>query len=264
MKLSDELLMAYVDGQLDKPQIAVVSSILREDAELGERVMRLQRSQAYFLDTFGSLVRESMASGPRPRRNNGAKSGGFLQDARVAACTIGAMILALGVSAGFTGAYYSGMTTGGNIITSPMVHIGPANWPEDMAEFHAFFTAETVAVSPDSQTNPEVVKFQLAEFAHLAALPDFSEHGLKFLRGQMLNYRGNKLMQLVYKGKSSSLVALYITPGGLDMALTPGLFGDVKTVGWSAKEMRFLIAGDMTHEALSALAAVTQHQFNKS
>lgn len=264
MKLSDELLMAYVDGQLDKPQMSVVGRILHDDPELGERVARFQKSQAYFLDIFGNLVREGMASGPRPRRNKGAKPAGMLQDMRFTAATIGAMILVLGASAGFTAAYYSGMTTGGNIITAPMVQLPPANWPEDMAEFHAFFTAETVAVSPDSQTNPEVVKFQLADFAHLGTLPDFSAHGLKFLRGQMLHYRGNKLMQLIYMGKNTALVALYITPGGLDMAMTPGLFGDVKTIGWSANEMRFVLAGDMTLDALRALAAVTQHQFNKS
>lgn len=31
--LSDELLMAYVDGQLDKPQADVVNRLLRDDRE---------------------------------------------------------------------------------------------------------------------------------------------------------------------------------------------------------------------------------------
>ena len=45
MTLSDQLLLAYVDGQLDKPQAAVVSGIMRDDRELAYRISRLQETQ---------------------------------------------------------------------------------------------------------------------------------------------------------------------------------------------------------------------------
>ncbi|MGB0086920.1 MAG: hypothetical protein WBP94_16300, partial [Rhodomicrobiaceae bacterium] len=72
-----------------------------------------------------------------------------------------------------------------------------------------------------------------------------------------------KVMQLVYLGKNDPLVALYISAGGLDMAMSPGQFGDVNTMSWSANELRFVIAGDMPHQALRALAAVAQSQLLK-
>ena len=66
--LSDDVLMAYVDGQLDKPQAAVVGRLLRDDRDLAYRVSRLQQTQAQLLDTFGALLREGMsASGSRAR-----------------------------------------------------------------------------------------------------------------------------------------------------------------------------------------------------
>jgi anti-sigma factor RsiW len=70
-------------------------------------------------------------------------------------------------------------------------------------------------------------------------------------------------MQLVYTGKSDPLVALYITAGDDDHPVSPGRFGDVQTMSWSQNGLRFLIAADMTQEALRALAAVTRSQLAK-
>jgi anti-sigma factor RsiW len=80
------------------------------------------------------------------------------------------------------------------------------------------------------------------------------------VRAQTLSYRGNKLMQLIYSGRSDPLVAVYVTAGEEDSPVKPGRFGDVKTISWSQNGLRFLIAADMTQEALRALAAVTQAQ----
>ena len=92
-----------------------------------------------------------------------------------------------------------------------------------------------------------MVKFQLAKLSsRVGALPDFSQHGLRFVRAQMLSYHGNKMMQIVYTGKSDPLVALYITPGDGELAVSPGRFGDVKTVSWGRDGLRYLIAADMT------------------
>jgi anti-sigma factor RsiW len=96
------------------------------------------------------------------------------------------------------------------------------------------------------------------------ALPDFSQSGLRFVRAQTLSYRSNRMMQLVYTGKSDPLVAVYITPGDGESTVVPGRFGDVKTVSWSHAGLRFLIAADMTPEALRALAAIAQSQLSKS
>ena len=132
--------------------------------------------------------------------------------------------------------------------------------PGDIAEFHSFFTKESLLVSPDSQTNPEVVGFQIAQHFNGLKIPDLREQELDFLRGQMLAYRGNHVMQIIYTGKHESLFALYVSPGGLDMAMTPGRFGNVNTISWTAKELRFVLAADMPHQALRALAVIAKAQ----
>ncbi len=266
--LSDELLLAYVDGQLDKPQATVVSHLLRDDPDLTHRTGRLQQTQARLLDTFGALLREGpVTASAHPRGTGGSRNAprsAFSRAGRFLTAGMIGLLLLLGATAGVTIAYYSGFAPAPPPRAKETAQLlPPSNWAEDMAELHAFFTTDTVAVSPDSQTNAEVVKFQLAKLSNSLTLPDLSANGLKFTRGQLMSYRGSKLMQLIYTSKTEPLVAVYISTGQGQTPVLPGQFGDVKTVSWSARGLRFVIAANMTHEALRALAAVTQAQLGK-
>ena len=55
---SDEFLLAYLDGQLEKSHAANVSRLSAENAEISRRLMRLKRTQAQLLETFGNFARE--------------------------------------------------------------------------------------------------------------------------------------------------------------------------------------------------------------
>lgn len=270
IELSDELLLAYVDGQLDKPQTTVVSGLMRNDQDLIRRTTHLQHTQARLLDTFGALLREGPVTGGGPLRSpqtaRATAAGNWLgQAGNLLTAGMITLLLLLGLSAGLTIAYYTGFAPAPpRPAEETSMQAPPANWAEDMAGLHAYFTTDTVAVSPDSQTNPDVVKFQLAKLYKGMALPDFSKNGLRFTRGQMMSYRGSKLMQLIYTSRTEPLVAIYVSPGEGDAPILPGQFGDVKTVSWTASGLRFVIAADMTHEALRALAAEAQSQMGKS
>jgi anti-sigma factor RsiW len=260
IEVSDELLMAYVDGQLDKPQSSIVTRLTRDDETLAHRIGSMQQTQTRLLETFGALLREGHvdASRPisanRPQANTRHTSGISLSAGMVS------LLLLLGLSLGITGAYYTGFSTASPPMTAVATHIPTANWVEDMAELHAFFTNDTVAVSPESQTNPDVVKFQLAKLSQSLVLPNFSAQGLRFARGQLMTYQGRKLMQLVYTNETEPLVALYISPGETSPGTLPGQFGDVRTISWGTQDLRFVVAANMTHDSLRALAAMVQAQ----
>jgi anti-sigma factor RsiW len=261
-ELSDELLMAYIDGQLDKPQASVVGHMLHRDGELAQRVGCMQESQARFLELFGALVRDGSLPAARPAKAKAARDHGFDDPSGFVTAGIAALLVVFGASLGFTTAYYSGVS---REASAREVRMPAANWSEDIAELHAYFTPETLTASRDSQSNPDVVRFQLAKLSsHAGVLPDFSQSGLRFVRAQTLSYRGNRLIQLVYTGKSDPLVAIYVTAGDTDSPVSPGRFGDVKTASWSEGGLRFLIAGEMTQEALRALAAIAQSQLGRN
>ena len=258
--LSDELLMAFADGQLDMPQSSVVGRMLRDDRELAFRVSRLQQTQAQLFDTFGALLREGGSANGKPRQAGRSRAGAAFPGAALLTLGTAGALLLIGAGAGVTGAYFSGMMRGQ---TEEIVQLPPSNWPEDIAEFHSFLTVDTLRVSAESQSNPEMVQFQLSQLFSGASVPDFSEQGLKFARGQILSYRGNKLMQRVYLARNEPPVALYIGAAGLDMAMAPGRFGDVKTISWSENELRFVIAAALPHQSLQALAVIANSQFAK-
>ena len=260
IEVSDELLMAYVDGQLDKPQSSIVTHLTRDDETLAQRIGRLQQTQTRLLETFGALLREGPVDASRPIPTKNSRVNTQQQSGLSLSAGMIALLLLLGLSLGITGAYYSGFSTASPPMTAVATHMPTANWVEDMAELHAFFTKDTIAVSPESQTNPEVVKFQLAKLSQSLVLPNFSAQGLKFARGQMMTYQGRKLMQLIYTSETEPLVALYISPGETSPGTLPGQFGDVKTMSWGTKDLRFVVAANMTRDALRALAAMVQSQ----
>jgi anti-sigma factor RsiW len=258
--LSDELLMAYVDGQLDKPQTTVVSRLLRDDPDLAVRVSRLQQTQAQLLDTFGALLREGASASAKARQTKRGKTGSLLFAGDWKAAGVAAALVFIGAGVGLTGAYLNGMM---GLQVKEVAQLPPTSWPGDIAEFHAFFTADAMRVSPESQTNPEMVAFQLSQAFKGMSLPDFQEQGLALVRGQMLNYRGNTVMQLAYLGRRQPLVALYVSAGGSDMPMSPGRFGDLNTISWSANQRRYVLAANMPHQPLQALAVIANAQLGR-
>jgi len=257
--LSDELLMAYVDGQLDKPQTSVVTRLLRDDPDLAVRVSRLQQTQAQLLDTFGALLREGASGSARARSKKRKSARQFLTGNTWITAGIAAALITIGGGVGLTSAYLSGMM---DTQVKEVAQLPPTNWPGDIVEFHSFFTSDAMKVSPESQANPEMVGFQLSQAFPGVSLPDLNEQGLKLVRGQMLSYRGNKVMQLAYLGKNQPLVALYIASGGLDTPMSPGRFGDLNSVSWSENEKRFVLAAKMPHQPLQALAVIAKAQLS--
>lgn len=261
MTLSDQLLLAYVDGQLDRPQAAIVAQLLRDDPEVAQRVTGFQQTQTQFLDTFGALLREGSSSTAHAKKA-AAKSRKAKPKFVAGKLLTAGLLVATGLGIGLMAAYATDMLADRPV--KEIVQMPPSNWPGDIAEFHSFFTKESLLVSPDSQTNPEMVAFQVAQHFSGLKMPDFREQELDFLRGQMLTYRGNRIMQIIFAGRRESLIALYVSKGGLDVALAPGRFGNVNTMSWTANERRYVLAADMPHQALRALAIIAQAQFSSS
>ncbi|MFP3921988.1 MAG: hypothetical protein ACLFU3_09820, partial [Dichotomicrobium sp.] len=136
-------------------------------------------------------------------------------------------------------------------------------WADDVAQLHSHFTAAAVAADPESQTNRDLVELQLQRIINQPVqVPSFSEHELSFRRGQVLAYRGSRMMQLSYVGEDEELVALYIMSGGPASSPSAGEMRDVTTVTWGKGGVRYVLAGDQPENSLRALAAVATAQLN--
>jgi anti-sigma factor RsiW len=301
MELSDELLVAYVDGQLDRPQAATLARLLGEDDELVKRVRRLQQTQARLMESFASMQRdiecgglEEMIVAGEGRHSRVAALGSGAKWAAVAA------LLSLGGAAGFGASIYvaappqtdqtlkntARMPTGAppEIVqqAQPAViaHTGvtgatnsappaPAvNWTDELAGYHSQLTRDASS-GQEGPSNRDLAPFQLASLAgRPLPVPDFSKQGLTLARSLMLPFKGSRLMQLSYSsaGKTESAATLYIIPGASSAGAEPlafGASGDVRAAGWSMDGVRYVIAGKLPPDALRVLAAVAQSQMSK-
>jgi len=284
-QVSDELLVAYLDGQLDTPQARSVERMVGASDELRARMERLQRSQAYLIQTFETLARRARAStktaghagsdtqqAPRPqtsagRRDDETPAGATAGPKARRSGSAGRLSWTLAVSLlaaviGYGAAQWLRMSDGAGVQKIDARVPAPAGrWAQDVARLHAHFVPSSVAPDPESQANRDVVQLQMSRLFNASLpVPDFSNHDLVFRRGQVLSYRGSRMMQLSYTSADDRLVGLYVMSGGPSAQATSMVQGELSTVNWSRDGVRYVIAGDMAETSLRALAAVAMAQ----
>ncbi len=261
-RLSDELLLAYVDGQLDRPQAGAVAQLARDDYDIASRVKRLQDTQGRLMENFSAILRTHQAQqldtvirldeAPEPRGFFGIGIMPIIAAALAALAAIG--YFSLGAD-----------ETSPSLKVSERLSDIPAasNWQTDVAGLHSFISRDTLSAPEQSQANRDLIAIQLSRFVRRAkpiTPPDFSRHGLTLSRGQVLNYQGKRFMQLAYIGKEEQPVALYIMAGGADARMTDLAKADVKTVSWTSGGASFVLAGFLPQDSIRALAVVAQNQ----
>lgn len=294
-QVSDELLLAYLDGQLDTPQAQSVERMIGTSEGLRARVNQLKAAQSYLIQTFETLARRTRA-GTRPaqpaagqnpappgaekatqQRHDAVRAADQISlstDGREPRMTAGkrrsmARILLwtgmLSVLAAIIG-YGAGkwVRVNGNPAVEKIDARVPApanRWAEDVAWLHSHFTTASVAAKPESQTNRDLVELQLSRIINRPLkVPVFAEHDLEFRRGQVLSYRGSRMMQLSYAGRDTGLVSLYVMAGGPEGGLSALSQGDVSTVNWSEAGVRYVLAGPLPENSLRGLAGVAMAQ----
>jgi anti-sigma factor RsiW len=284
--LSDEFLLAYVDGQLEKGQTEEVSKIAGSNAEISRRVERLRRTQAQLMETLGGFAQEEIAvpanflqfesSEAKPKAQaqapyKAAPEGRARKAGR-------ALRKGLFVSAVFAGGLLGGY--GATLVTAqratplppktmdrpPAALLPAVSWPADIAQFHSFFPREMLTPHPDAIANPEFIRFQLSRITAKALTPpDFTRYGFSLYRGQTLKYRQDNMMQLTYSSKMEPPLTLYVLPadGYGDSGAVAQAFGSYRAVSWVSDRVRFLLTAEKNEDDLKVLAALAQSQMPK-
>jgi anti-sigma factor RsiW len=280
--LSDEFLLAYLDGQLETGQSSEVSQLAGANSEISRRVMRLKRTQAQLLETFGAFAREDVAlprsafqfddgDANRTQKGKDGPQAGVKQAGRKLG---GALKQAVFVAAVFAGGLMGGY--GATLISAPRAHvpqkdpermpaalIAPMLWSSDIARFHSFFPRETLTPYPDAIANPELIRFQLSKITAKALTPpDFTHQGFTLYRGQTFNYRQDRMMQLTYSSKTEAPLTLYVLPAPelSDSTVAVQSLGSNKAVSWVSDRVRFLLTAEKNEEDLKVLAILAQSQ----
>jgi anti-sigma factor RsiW len=256
-ELSDELLVAYVDGQLARKQSQAIDKVLEQDDVIAKRVTTLRHAHGRLEAAFDALLA-------------GEEADAIVQPAHppgifIAWATLGKVSLA---TAGLVASVFMMLAGFGWPLSAPQLarqtpvaadpgYVGSIvpDWREDAARAQSLLSRASLEVGLDSQANSDLVAFQLAQAIGAdLAVPDLGGQGFRFMRGQMLNADGAPLAQLLYLGASGAPLALYVKRGDGPAVPTFKRYGPQATIAWSRSGLAYLLASDGDETSLTRLA----------
>lgn len=261
-ELSDELLVAYVDGQLARDQSEAIERVLDSDSVAARRVESLKDAHKQLEVAFEAMLAGQLAEieeVPEPAKTveepqaapsgepNEARWFGFVP----IVCAAIAFLLIGGA--------------GGWVLRDRLALVQPApaapeappapSWRDDVSRAHGLFSRESLEVGIESQGNLDLVRFQLATtIGPSLVLPDLESQGLTFKRAQILQRDGKRFAQIAYLPREGAPVALYAKAGESTaedaVSVKPD---DVLTATFSAGGLTYMLAGRMSEVVFGRL-----------
>jgi anti-sigma factor RsiW len=264
MKLTDELLLAYADGLLDDEQAGQVSARLDGD-DLARERLRLIRLSGAALD--GARAHMATPDGPdelegfvrgygeasesgRTGRSAPARSTSW----RVAAA---AALVAIGFGVG--------VTVAPNLISLGEHETEVASWIASVVDYHSLYGRATVEPVHTPQSELPALRERIEGAMGLQAamqIPDLDSMSLGFRRGQVLDYDGWPIVQLVYLPEENGrpIAICFRKRAGEDVAARHYTYHGVGIVQWTHDGLEFLVVGERTEDELLSITAEAAKQ----
>ncbi len=259
-KPNDELLIAYLDGELDAAAAAEVAGMLERDAALGERARRLAESAAMLRAAFDEVLHEPVperllaaARGtgkvvhmPQPRARRAKQ---ILADWRSwIAVPIAASIASL-VIGGSLG-YLAGTSPSLNPAETQNLNLATGSWLDNIAGYHRLFVAAgaddagLVDIPADGQADS--ARKVAAQLPSDFRLPDLKPWGLVFQGARFLIIEGRPATQLFYTTDNKALGPLTVVVASTsrpDIAPTFDRRGDLNLLYWRHQGHAYALVG---------------------
>ena len=268
-ELNDELLVAYVDGQLAKNQSKAIERVLEADQVAARRVEALRAANAQLEAAFEAMLAGEQFS--LPAAGTAVRADSVPVRRTIArrllgtglAIWVGLGCLLGGAAAGFILHEQIAPEPVQSVVAAPppppaepvIIAPPPATLQDDIATAHALLSRDSFALGLEAQGNTDLVGFQISKAlgANLA-IPDLSIANLTFQRAQMLQRDGTPLAQIAYLPETGRPVALYVRSGTDEVqTLKIEEINGVSIASWGQGTLHFLLAGDLPRQQLEAL-----------
>ena len=278
-ELNDELLVAYVDGQLATAQSKAIERVLEEDDVAAERVASLRAANSHLETAFEAMIAGEPIPVPAAEADAGAKGGTVRSfGARLlrygAFAWVGFGCLMAGAAGGFI--LYDRISAdpfeAAAVVAPPpalpapaplITGSVPATWVDDMVQAQAFLSAETFSFGLESEGNIDLTSFQISKTLGASfTVPDLSGQSLTFQRAQMLQRDGKPFAQIGYIAETGDPVVLYATARNGDAeAMKLGDKDGVSFATWTQGDLTLLLAGDLPDIRLGIIARAIENIF---
>lgn len=249
---SDELLTAFIDGELDAVERGRIERLIESDAKVAERFDLLSRSDLPFRDAFEPLL----AAAPSARLDAMLAAIPAVEERKTSAFGVSRRGLLAAVAASFVAAI---------AIDRAAIGIGhrlskpdeDTEWRAVVAEYLSLYTADTLSAPAGdhaqqvAQLNEVGTKLGLSLAPETVAMP-----GVEFKRAQILNYDSKPLAQIAYLDPESGPMALCIVQSAKGAA-APDMENrrGMNVVYWSSAAHAFMLIGHAPIDRMQQLAA---------
>ncbi|MEO1140023.1 MAG: anti-sigma factor [Pseudomonadota bacterium] len=253
MKLENEKLSAFLDGELSEAETREIEDALASDPALQKEMELLMASDTLAQDEFAEMLQEPVpfelaaaiqkapdASMAR-MANSQEKPRSYAWLTAIAAC-IALMI-------GGAGGYLAGSTNTAQLAAAP-------SWLEDIADYHRVYAGQKRHLVEVPASEADHIQTWLTNTVGAnVRVPDLSEHGLTFRGARLLVAAGKPVAQLMFTDAQDRVVALCLirtqTPAdGFNQRIINGF----EMVSWGGQGANFVIVGDEGRSDLEAIA----------
>lgn len=258
MKITPEILLAYVNKELDQAQHDMVELSAENDQQLKQQLQCLESSKLPYKAAFDDQATPEM---PQDLRNYvetltsiSADKGVNLSYSKrgfLVASVVFAFILGFFTQSGF------------DLLYPEAEH---QKWARSVANYHALYVRETV--DNNQLLTPEKVNISMVLDQHIGmdntrlsanisgVIPDLSAAGYKFVRAQHLGYFDEPLVQLVYlKDEGKPLALCFMIDNGATFERYEQGFDLLNAIVWRESGLRFILVGQ---EPLAELQSIEQ------
>lgn len=229
--ISDELLTAFLDGELDISERSRIEAALETDPDLQARLAALDLPLGAIRGAGDLALR---AAPERSRRKPVA--------ARSARANFAVPLsLAAGIALGVLGTQLYSDRIG-------------QDWVDAVVAYQELYVPETIAIAAQA---PEVSERVLKEFGaehQIALLPATEATELEFKRAQLLGYEGRPLLQMAYVNRDGQPVAFCITRVSADQPLRTEQRDGIAASYWASGGNGFALVGPVDPVTLERLA----------
>lgn len=245
-ELSDELLVAYVDGQLADKQSSAIERVLAQDDVIARRVAALKQAHRKLEAAFDAILageEDAAASHPLPPSPGLLIPWATLIKGGLAAAGI---LLAAGLFvAEFGWPFGRADRAASSAAGSDYVGSLPQDWRDEVLRAQALLSRASLEIGLDSQGDRDFIALRLGRAIGASlALPDLEAKDYRFVRAQILRSGDEPIAQLLYLGASGAPLALYLKKGGADAAPSATRYGALEGVAWSQGGVAYLLAGE--------------------
>ncbi|MEO0342027.1 MAG: anti-sigma factor [Pseudomonadota bacterium] len=257
MKVTEEQLSAYLDGELPSKDMEMVDAALQEDANLQAQLDALMAADAMAQSGFAEMLKDPVplaladairSAQPVEARPNDVMAANI--NARPKTPLWMGLAAAIALAVGGVGGYFTGFAQ------APVQVAEAPAWLLDIADYHRIYSTQTrhlVEVGADEADHIET--WLTATLGAEVRVANLSSHNLRFEGARLLVAAGKPVAQLLYTASDGSVIALcLIQSDEPNSGFKARNLGGFDMVSWGGAGANFVLVGDEGRSDLGVIA----------